>query len=319
MIISNVENCTVQGNNFINNYFGLFLYDTPNSKILNNTIEFNTEGVSIDLGENLIIANNSIKYSVSLGISIRDSNYTVFEYNTIKNIGGYAIRLDNCNYGNYSNNMIDNSYIGIQGYSVRHHSFTENFIYRNDYYGIRIYQYGSTSNELSADNIFHHNIFISNLDDVSRWNSPDAQAYDLSINSLWYDEITMEGNYWNEYNGSLTYYELDGSHTQDLYPLIVPDSDGDNLDDLKEEYVYFTDKNDNDTDNDELNDYDELFVYDTNPNNPDSDYDGLADGNEILVYKTNALNSDSDGDGLNDGAEVNTYNTDPLDADSDDD
>jgi parallel beta-helix repeat protein len=319
MIISNVENCTVQGNNLINNYFGLFLYDTPNSKILNNTIEFNTEGVSIDLGENLIIANNSIKYSVSIGISLRDSNFTVFEYNTIKNIYGYAILIDNCNYGNYSNNVIDDNFIGVQGYSIRHHTFTENFIYKSDYYGIRIYPYGSTSSEPSADNLFHHNIFISNLNDVSRWYSPEAQAYDLSINSLWYDDITMAGNYWSEYNGSLAYYELDGSHIQDLYPLIAPDTDGDNLDDLQEEYVYFTDKNDNDTDNDELNDYDELFVYDTNPNNPDSDFDGLTDGDEILVYNTNARNSDSDSDGLNDGDEVNIYNTDPLDADSDDD
>ncbi len=319
LIMGNVENCTIQGNNFINNYFGIYLYNTPNCRILNNSIEFNAEAMSIDLGENSIIANNSIKHIAGSGISIRDSNYTVFEYNTIKSIEGYAVLIDNCNYGNYSNNLLDDGYIGIQGYSVRNHIFTDNFIYMNDYYGIRIYTYGGSGEEPSANNLFYHNIFINNLNDVPRWYSPDAQAYDTSINSIWYNEVTMVGNYWSEYNGPLSYYEIDGSYALDLYPISAPDSDGDNIDDLLEEYVYFTDVNDNDTDSDGLNDYDELFVYATNPKNADSDFDGLTDGEEILIYNTNALVSDTDADGLNDGNEVVVYLTDPLDSDSDDD
>ncbi len=319
MIISNVENITIQENSFINNYFGLHLYDTPNSRILNNSIEFNTEGISIDLGVNLIIANNSIIYGTNTGISIRDSNYTVFENNEIENIDGYGVIIDNCDYANYSNNVINDNWVGIQGYSVRHHVFTDNFIYLNDYYGIIIYYLGYTGVEPSANNVFHHNIFINNINDIPPWFNVEFQAYDTSINSLWYDEATLEGNYWSEYNGSLPYYIIAGSYTLDLYPLNGTDTDGDNLDDLQEEYVYFTDLYDNDTDSDGLDDFEEIFVYDTNPNNFDSDYDGLADGEEILIYNTNALNTDTDADGLNDYNEVVVYLTNPLDADSDDD
>ncbi len=318
MIINNVENCTIQGNNFINNYLGLRMYDTPDCKILNNTIEFNTEGMVIELGVNLIIANNSIVYGGNTGISISDSNYTIFENNLIEKIANYAVRIENCIYGNYSNNVIDDNEIGILGYSIRHHSFTDNFIYLNDYYGIRIYAYGG-SGEPSTDNIFHHNIFINNLNDIPWWYSGYSQAYDSSISSIWFDEATMEGNYWSEYNGSLPYYELDGSNKLDLYPLNATDSDSDNLDDLQEVYVYFTDPNNNDSDSDGLDDYDEIFYYDTNPNNADSDFDGLSDGEEILIYNTNALNTDTDADGLNDYNEVIVFLTNPLDSDSDDD
>ena len=307
MVISNVENCTIQGNKFINNYFGIHLYDTPNSRVLNNTIEFNTEGISIDLGENLIIANNSIKYGTSTGISIRDSNYTVFENNVIENNDGYAVIIDNCNYGSYSNNVIDDNWLGIQGYSVRNHNFTANFIYLNDYYGIRIYYISYTGTEPSANNIFHHNIFINNLNDIPRWFTAEFQAYDTSINSVWFDETKSEGNYWSDWNESLPYYIIAGSNTLDLYPLNATDSDGDNLDDLQEEYVYFTDPNNNDTDSDGLNDFEEIFVHNTNPTNFDSDYDGLTDGEEILLYNTNPLNTDTDADGLNDFNEVIVY------------
>ncbi|MHA1347081.1 MAG: NosD domain-containing protein [Candidatus Heimdallarchaeaceae archaeon] len=317
MTLSNVENCTVQGNNFINNYLGLYLYDTSNSKILNNTIKFNSAGMFIELGENLVIANNSIKYCTDTGISIHYSNYTVTEYNTIEDSDGYAIRIDNCHYATYSYNVLNDNWIGIQGYSIRYHNFTDNFIYLNDYYGMRISNsYGEAS---SAYNNFHHNIFINNLNDLPRWYTAFVQAYDLSLNALWYDEVTMEGNYWSEYNGSLPYYEIAGSHTLDLYPLNSTDSDNDNIDDLLEDYVYFTNPYNNDTDNDGLNDYDEIFVYDTNARNSDSDYDGLTDGEEILIYGTDASNTDTDSDGLNDYNEVIVYFTNPLDSDSDDD
>ena len=187
--------------------------------------------------------------------------------------------------------MINDNWLGIQGYSVRHHNFTGNFIYLNDYYGIRISASYDTPSEY---NLFHHNIFINNLNDLPRWYSAEFQAYDTSINSRWYDEVTMEGNYWSEYNGSLPYYVIAGSYTLDLYPLNGTDSDG-------------------------LLDGEEVHTYFTNPKNSDSDDDGLIDGAEVNIYFTDPADYDSDGDKLSDGAEVNTYNTDPLNADSDGD
>lgn len=58
-----------------------------------------------------------------------------------------------------------------------------------------------------------------------------------------------------------------------------------------------------DSDGDDLNDEEEAY-YGTNPLKIDSDDDGLNDYEEIMIYKTNPLLADTDGDGYLDGAEV---------------
>ena len=97
------------------------------------------------------------------------------------------------------------------------------------------------------------------------------------------------------------------------------DSDGDEVNDYDELYVYETNPLEPDTDDDGLNDYDEIFEYGTDPLVADSDEDGLSDGDEVNVYNTDPLNPDSDGDGLNDSEEVNVHETDPLSTDTDGD
>jgi outer membrane protein OmpA-like peptidoglycan-associated protein len=74
-----------------------------------------------------------------------------------------------------------------------------------------------------------------------------------------------------------------------------------------------------DSDGDQLSDYDEIYVYETDPLQPDTDSDGLSDYDESFVHGTNPTDSDTDSDGISDGEEVNTYGTNPLDADSDSD
>lgn len=74
-----------------------------------------------------------------------------------------------------------------------------------------------------------------------------------------------------------------------------------------------------DSDGDQLSDYDEIYVYETNPLQPDTDSDGLSDYDELFVHGTNPAESDTDSDGISDGEEVNTYGTNPLDTDSDSD
>lgn len=97
------------------------------------------------------------------------------------------------------------------------------------------------------------------------------------------------------------------------------DSDGDEVNDYDEIYVYETNPLKPDTDDDGLKDYSEIFEYGTDPLVADSDDDGLTDGDEVNVYNTDPLNADSDDDGLSDGDEVNQYETDPANADTDED
>lgn len=65
----------------------------------------------------------------------------------------------------------------------------------------------------------------------------------------------------------------------------IPDTDGDGLDDVREEDLG------------------------TDPLNWDTDGDGLSDGDEVTIWKTKPLNPDTDGDSFPDGGEVkNGYN-----------
>jgi len=117
--------------------------------------------------------------------------------------------------------------------------------------------------------------------------------------------------------------------------LMERDSDGDQLSDYDEIYVYETNPLQPDTDSDGLTDYEESFIHGANPTKPDTDSDGISDGEEVNAYGTNPLNPDTDSDGLSDCQELkhtnrseceNTdfsggfdggYSTDPLHADSD--
>jgi hypothetical protein len=74
-----------------------------------------------------------------------------------------------------------------------------------------------------------------------------------------------------------------------------------------------------DDDHDQLLNIDENAIYFTDPEKADTDDDGLTDGEEVLTYKTDPRKIDSDGDGLNDGEEVSKVKTDPNLYDSDDD
>ena len=60
-----------------------------------------------------------------------------------------------------------------------------------------------------------------------------------------------------------------------------------------------------DTDGDDLSDSDERFIYKTDPTSFDTDGDGLSDGEEIAMGSS-PLTADTDGDGLDDGEELGT-------------
>lgn len=120
-------------------------------------------------------------------------------------------------------------------------------------------------------------------------------------------------------------------------PVVVDDSDGDNLPDAYERLIVGSDdltvlNGDGvaDTDGDGLTDFEEFDVSKTNPLLTDTDDDGLEDGDELSDANgsvTDPLNPDSDSDGVTDGEEVlGSLNgsfggapTDPNNGDSDGD
>ena len=113
------------------------------------------------------------------------------------------------------------------------------------------------------------------------------------------------------------------------YILVMPDSDGDGLEDAIEIY-YGSDINNTDSDGDGLDDYYEVAVSGTDPTKEDTDSNGILDGDEdydsdgLTTFEekdagTNPWDDDTDYDNLLDGDEVKQYGTNPLLEDTDED
>ncbi len=105
-----------------------------------------------------------------------------------------------------------------------------------------------------------------------------------------------------------------------IHDVVTGDTDGDGMDDFKENFFFGNLSKDGsgDNDSDGLTDGQEL-AFRVDPTLKDSDGDGLEDGPEVNDLKTDPANADSDGDSLADGNEVNDLNTDPNKTDTDDD
>ncbi|MEM7387504.1 MAG: LamG-like jellyroll fold domain-containing protein, partial [Verrucomicrobiota bacterium] len=102
----------------------------------------------------------------------------------------------------------------------------------------------------------------------------------------------------------------------DITVVVTEDTDGDGMDDFKENF-YFGDLSRDgtgDEDGDGLNDADELALF-ASPIEKDSDGDGIEDGPEVELG-TDPANADTDGDTIADGTERDETMTDPNDADS---
>ncbi|MFT5406165.1 MAG: hypothetical protein ACI9DF_005023 [Verrucomicrobiales bacterium] len=105
-----------------------------------------------------------------------------------------------------------------------------------------------------------------------------------------------------------------------IHDVVTGDTDGDGMDDFKENFFFgdLSKDGSGDSDSDGLADGQELAFL-SDPTIKDSDSDGLEDGNEVNDLNTDPANADSDGDSLTDGNEVNDLNTDPNKTDTDDD
>jgi parallel beta-helix repeat protein len=76
--------------------------------------------------------------------------------------------------------------------------------------------YGVVIDETSSNNLIHHNAFVRNkIGSLS-------QGYDAGQNNTWYEEATQEGNYWSNWNGTISYDIAGFAFSSDLYPLSEP-------------------------------------------------------------------------------------------------
>lgn len=154
------------------------------------------------------IINNTILLSV-VGSMLYGCVDVVVKDNNILNSSHIGLFLENSFKTNISKNQLLYCETGIQlNFSSNSNLLGNTFLYSR--------MYALSINKYSSNNVISYNNFIdSNM-------SGDSQAFDAGTNNIWYDIITLEGNYWVDWIGVGSYEIAGSSGSYDPYPLSEP-------------------------------------------------------------------------------------------------
>jgi parallel beta-helix repeat protein len=211
VILINCDNISVQNLDLSNTIAGLQLWGTNSSKITNNNVTNNGFGMRLypSSSNNSIIENNVINnygYGISL---LYSSNSNIISQNNIVNNGEQGISLYVSSGNTISgNNITGNMWVGIDLYMSSNNNVSLNHVADN---GDGIELYGGSSNNniylnnventkrhgirlFSSNNVFYHNNFINNTQDV--------YIEPLDHANSWDDGYPSGGNYWSDYIGA---------------------------------------------------------------------------------------------------------------------
>ncbi len=121
-----------------------------------------------------------------------------------------GLNVGNCDYCIIDGNIIaNNSLHGLSLSYVTSTNITNNQLCFNEEYGIYM-------NHVSLNNHFYYNTLIENNIFGT------SQAFDDGTSNLWYNSVTLQGNFWSNYDLSGQYL-IDGqAYSVDLYPLLYP-------------------------------------------------------------------------------------------------
>lgn len=163
-------------------------------------------GIFVMESNNSIIRNNSIN-NFNEGIHVWKANECILESNTIVN----TRFLDSIYLISSTNNLVKNNLIynnlyadGIECTQSSENIFVNNTIYHCADAGIRLALW-------SYNNSIYHNNLINNT-------RGSYQGYDYGgADNLWYNETLGEGNYWSDWDGGGAYFL--GTMNNDTYPL----------------------------------------------------------------------------------------------------
>jgi hypothetical protein len=228
-----VGNSTVHfivSNVTIENYsVGIFLENVTNGLLVNNTINNNGKGIVVDnstlvtINNNLVISSdtngieifnsnvcalmdNNVTSNTLSGIVVENSYGTNIELNNVSINGDHGVKIVNSTGIDITyNSMNDNMNNGIIFVNTNSSTIKLNQITDNNYYGVFL-------NTTSKNNTLFQNVFISNY-------LGGSQARDDGINNSWFNPDTLEGNFWDDYQGTVDYNISGTSNAKDLYPL----------------------------------------------------------------------------------------------------
>ncbi len=204
-----IRNCHLKGG-----YHGIKIIDVAEGTVqmLENLCEVNMKyGIWLENTNDVYIAKNTLGPYNTLGVRLENcSSVTITENICDGNNGAGIIFANSENITVTRNTARNNVYIGIENKYSNDSLIAYNQIEYQSESGVKIAVGG-------CNNIIHHNNFISNFAGTGQ-----AQATDHGACNIWYDETTLEGNYWNDWDGEGN-YSIDGTaNCCDLYPLAKP-------------------------------------------------------------------------------------------------
>jgi nitrous oxidase accessory protein len=207
VLLRRSDNNTIAYNN-IENGQGIYLDRSSNNTVNGNSINGTVSHNGIDINEgtrNLIFRNNIT--NTYFGVSQGGSNNTISE-NIITNSQN-GIVLHGTDYCTINGNNVTGNYIGFSINSM-YNIVLENNI-KDNHFGVVLWV-GSTSP--ATDNIFFHNNFVNNTQQVLFEGSQTE-------GNFW--DNGSEGNCWSDYNGA----DSDGDGIGDT-PYVIDENNRDN-------------------------------------------------------------------------------------------
>ena len=230
-------------------WYGVFIFRSSNSAVLNNAIEYNSYGILVDGSDNNTISNNELQKNIK-GIVLAYSNNNITSNNIVENIpegvwtSDYftGIYLAHSSGNALWNNTVKYKELGIRLFYVEKTTIFNNIVENCSEKGI--YLANSPNNIISNNDVSHNQLGIdfsvsnSNLIYHNNVTNNVVQAYDNGSNQ-WDFGYPSGGNYWSDYTGvdenqgenqdipgsdgiGDTPYLVPPDTNQDRYPLMSP-------------------------------------------------------------------------------------------------
>ncbi|ATU08847.1 S-layer protein domain-containing protein [Methanohalophilus portucalensis] len=215
-------------NTIIRKNKGVYFSDSDSNVIQNNTVSGNYNGIYLSDSDSSNIQNNTVSYNSYRGIYLSDSDSSNIQNNTVSHNSQSGIYLRYSYYNHITNNSVSSNFYGTYFYNSDFSNIQNNIISENSNYGIDLEK--SNNNILKANNISHNNAGLHSIEcseNIILYNNIyknlNHNAYETTGSNLWIS------NWYGDYSGAdtnddgigdTTYYIPPNGESKDDFPLI---------------------------------------------------------------------------------------------------